>query len=55
MYENVPAKKQIFLRYDEARETLIRLMANDIGIRLIYEIYKKDSENYYRERITRVS
>ncbi len=55
VYENVPAKKQIFLHYDEARETLIRLLANDIGIRLIYEIYKKDSENYHRERITRVS
>ena len=55
VYENVPAKKQIFTRYDEARETLIRLLANDIGIRLIYEIYKKDSSNQYGEMIARVS
>lgn len=55
VYENVPAKKQIFTRYDEARETLIRLLANDIGIRLICEIYKKDSSNQYGEMIARVS
>lgn len=55
VYENVPAKKQIFVRYDEARETLIRLLANDIGIRLICEIYKRDTINPYHEQIARVS
>lgn len=55
VYENVPAKKQIFVRYDEARETLIRLLANDIGIRLICEIYKKDTTNHYSELVAKVS
>ena len=43
VYADVPAKKHIFTRYDEARETLIRLLANDIGIRLIFEIYRDES------------
>ena len=43
VYADVPAKKHIFIRYDEARETLIRLLANDIGIRLIFEIYRDES------------
>ena len=40
---DVPEKKHIFIKYDEARETLIRLLANDIGIRLIFEIYRDES------------
>ena len=55
VYENVSAKKQIFVRYDEARETLIRLLANDIGIRLICEIYKKDTTSHYVELVAMVS
>lgn len=43
VYADVPEKKHIFIRYDEARETLIRLLANDIGIRLIFEIYRDES------------
>ena len=55
VYENVSAKKQIFVRYDEARETLIRLLANDIGIRLICEIYKKNTTSHYVELVAMVS
>ena len=43
VYADVTEKKHIFIRYDEARETLIRLLANDIGIRLIFEIYRDES------------
>lgn len=43
VYTDVPEKKHIFIKYDEARETLIRLLANDIGIRLIFEIYRDES------------
>jgi len=43
VYANVSEKKRIFAQYDDARETLVRLLANDIGIRLILEIYRKES------------
>lgn len=42
VYANVSEKKRIFAQYDEARETLVRILANDIGIRLILEIYCRD-------------
>lgn len=42
VYDRVEQKKQLFRRYEEAKESLIQLLANDIDIRLIIEIYQED-------------
>lgn len=40
VYDRVEQKKRLFRRYEEAKETLIQLHANDIDIRLIVQIFK---------------
>lgn len=42
VYENVPEKKRLFRKYEDAKETLIQLIANDIDIRLILEIFQEE-------------
>ena len=40
VYHNLPEKKRLFRKYEEAEETLIRLLAANTDFRLILEIYK---------------
>ncbi|MBR4027914.1 MAG: DUF3793 family protein [Lachnospiraceae bacterium] len=42
VYQDVAQKKALFAKYEEAKETLIRLLDCGIGIRLIIEIYRED-------------
>lgn len=42
VYDNVPAKKRLFKKYEDAKESLIQLLASDIDMRLIIEMYKEE-------------
>lgn len=42
VYENMPAKKRLFLKFEQARETMLQLMACGISIIDIIDIYKKE-------------
>lgn len=39
VYYNVPLKKALFLQYERARETLIELVSNGVGIAEILDVY----------------
>lgn len=45
VYARVEQKKILFRKYEEARETMIRLLANDIDMRLILELYHNTLPN----------
>lgn len=42
VYSNVQRKMQLFSKYEEAKVNVIQLLANDINMRLIIEIYKEE-------------
>lgn len=44
VYRNVPAKKLLFDEFEKSKETIIRLLAEDIDMRLILEIYKEEPQ-----------
>ena len=41
VYRNVPLKKKMFEDFEKAKESVIQLLAEDIDMRLILEIYKR--------------
>lgn len=43
VYDDVDSKKRLFKKYEEAKETLIQLLANEIEMRLIIEMYREDT------------
>ena len=45
VYENVPAKRDLFRMYDLARETLIQLAINGISVAEIMEAYNMKAKN----------
>ena len=42
VYRNVPLKKKMFEDFEKAKESVIQLLAEDIDMRLILEIYKEE-------------
>ena len=44
VYRNVPLKKKMFEDFEKAKESIIQLLAEDIDMRLILEIYKEEPQ-----------
>lgn len=44
VYRNVPLKKKMFEDFEKAKESVIQLLAEDIDMRLILEIYKEEPQ-----------
>lgn len=44
MYRNVSLKKKMFEDFEKAKESVIQLLAEDIDMRLILEIYKEEPQ-----------
>ena len=44
VYRNVPLKKKMFEDFEKAKESIIQLLADDIDMRLILEIYKEEPQ-----------
>ena len=42
VYKNVAAKKRIFDEFEKSKECIIQLLADDIDMQLILEIYKDE-------------
>lgn len=42
VYDNMPAKKKLFLKFEQARETMLQLMACGISIIDVIDIYKNE-------------
>lgn len=42
VYENMPAKKKIFLKFEQARETMLQLISCGISITDVIDIYKEE-------------
>ena len=42
VYSEVPNKKRLFAKYEESKECLIHLLAENIDMKLILEIYKEE-------------
>lgn len=42
VYENMPAKKKLFLKFEQARETMLQLMSCGISVTDVIDIYKEE-------------
>lgn len=41
VYENMPAKKKLFMKFEQARETMLQLMSCGISVTDVIDIYKE--------------